>query len=59
MRQQKIVSLKNLAAVNKLLSNGWEFSHTVGGKNEFALLTKYRNGNSAISDTPHLLVNRG
>jgi len=44
MREQKLMSFKNLAAINKLLSSGWEFSHTVGSKSEFALLVKYRNG---------------
>lgn len=43
-----IVSMKELTKINELLSQGWSFSHTIGDKQNFALLTKYRNGNEVI-----------
>ena len=53
MHKQIIISMKNLTKINKLLSEGWSFSHTVGDKQNFALLTKYRNGSDVISGTEY------
>ena len=39
-----LVSMKTIAKINKLLAEGWSFSHTVGPKQEYAILTKYQNG---------------
>lgn len=43
MHKQMIITIKNLAKINKLLSEGWSFNHTVGEKNAYALLSKYEN----------------
>lgn len=48
MHKQIIISMKNLTKINELLSQGWTFSHNVGDKNAYALLTKYRNGNEFV-----------
>jgi len=46
MNKQMIVSMKNLPKINKLLTEGWTFTYLVG--NDFALLTKYRNGTEFV-----------
>ena len=43
MHKQMLVSMKTIAKINKLLAEGWSFSHTVGPKQEYAILTKYQN----------------
>ena len=44
MHKQMLVSMKTIAKINKLLAEGWSFSHTIGIKQEYAILTKYQNG---------------